>query len=94
MDFNEKSLYLCKHNYKLKDPTPSSLQTVFNQGTSIGLLAQELYPNGADASPKNHFKIFESVRKSDLISQGKNVIYEATFIFNDVLAALDIWSKI
>ena len=47
----EKSLYLYKHQYRLKDPTPSSLQAVFDQGTNIGLLAQELFPNGSDASP-------------------------------------------
>ena len=40
----EKSLYLYKHHYRLKDPTPSSLQAVFDQGTNIGLLAQELFP--------------------------------------------------
>ena len=60
----EKSLYLYKHHYRLKDPTPSSLQAVFDQGTNIGLLAQELFPNGADASPENHFKMVESVGKT------------------------------
>ena len=55
----EKSLYLYKHHYRLKDPTPSSLQAVFDQGTNIGLLAQELFPYGADASPENHFKMVE-----------------------------------
>ena len=90
----EKSLYLYKHQYRLKDPTPSSLQAVFDQGTNIGLLAQELFPNGADASPENHFKMFESVRKTQkFISQGESIIYEATFLYTDVLAALDILVK-
>jgi hypothetical protein len=90
----EKSLYLYKHHYRLKDPTPSSLQAVFNQGTNIGLLAQELFPNGADASPENHFKMVESVEKTqDFISQGDSIIYEATFLYNNVLAALDILVK-
>lgn len=47
----EKSLYLYKHNYNLKDPTPSSLQALFDQGTNIGILAQELFPNGVGVSP-------------------------------------------
>jgi len=38
----EKSLYLYKYNYGLKDPTPSSLQAVFDQGTNIGVLTQDL----------------------------------------------------
>jgi len=31
----EKSLYLYKHHYRLKDPTPPSLQAVFDQITNI-----------------------------------------------------------
>ena len=90
----EKSLYLYKHHYKLKDPTPTSLQAVFDQGTNIGILAQELFPNGMDASPENHFKMVESVGKTlGFISKGETTIYEATFLFDDVLAALDILVK-
>ena len=90
----EKSLYLYKHHYQLKDPTPQSLQAVFDQGTNVGILAQELFPNGVDASPENHFKMLESVGKTlDFISQGEAIIYEATFLYNDVLAALDILVK-
>jgi hypothetical protein len=90
----EKSLYLYKYHYKLKDPTSSSLQAVFDQGTNIGLLAQDLFPNGMDASPENHFKMLDSVAKTlDFIKKDETIIYEATFIFDDVLAALDILVK-
>ena len=90
----EKSLYLYKHHYKLKDPTPSSLQAVFNQGNNIGLLAQRLFLNGVDASPENHFKMIESVGKTlDFINKDETVIYEAAFLYNDVFAALDILVK-
>ncbi len=90
----EKSLYLYKHHYKLKDPTPSSLQAVFDQGTNIGLLAQKLFINGVDASPENHFKMIESVEKTlEFINKGETIIYEAAFLFDDVLAALDILVK-
>ena len=90
----EKSLYLYKHHYRLKDPTPESLQAVFDQGTNIGVLAQRLFPNGVDASPENHFKMVESARKTlAFITEGESIIYEATFIYNDVLAALDILVK-
>jgi hypothetical protein len=90
----EKSLYLYKHHYNLKDPTPSLLQTTFDQGTNIGILAQELFPNGVDASPENHFKMFESVGKTlDYINRGESIIYEATFLYDDVMSALDILVK-
>ena len=90
----DKSLYLYKHHYKLKDPTPASLQAVFDRGTNVGLLAQKLFPSGVDASPENHFKMVESVNKtSKYIDQGETIIYEATFMYNNVLAALDILVK-
>ena len=90
----EKSLYLYTRHYKLKDPTPPSLRAVFDQGTSIGLLAQKLFPGGSDASPENHLKMVESVGKTqDFVSQGESIIYEAAFLYNDVLAALDILVK-
>ena len=90
----EKSLYLYKHHYKLKDPTPSSLQAVFDQGTNIGLLAQELFPNGVDATPESHFKMIDSVEKTlEFINKGETIIYEAAFLFDDVIAALDILVK-
>ena len=90
----EKSLYLYKHHYNLKDPSPTSLQEVFDQGTNIGLLAQQLFPDGLDASPENHLKMVESVEKTlDFINKGEPIIYEATFLYNEVLAALDILVK-
>lgn len=90
----EKSLYLYKHHYRLKDSTPPLLQAVFDQGTNIRILAQELFPNGVDTSPESHFNMVESVEKTrDFIFQGQTIIYEATFLYNEVLAALDILVK-
>ena len=90
----EKALYLYKHHYKLKDPISSSLQTTFDQGTNIGILSQKLFPNGIDASPENHFKMVESVGKTlNYINNGESIIYEATFLYNDVISALDILVK-
>ena len=51
----EKSLYLYKHHHNLKDPTRSSLKVFFNQGTNIGILAQELFPDGGVFPLKNAF---------------------------------------
>ena len=90
----EKALYLHKHHYKLKDSISNSLQAIFDRGTNIGLLAQELFPNGVDASPEHYFKMHESIGKTlDYIEKEETIIYEATFQFNDVLAALDILVK-
>ncbi|WP_242157322.1 DUF2779 domain-containing protein [Aestuariivivens sediminis] len=90
----EKSLYLYKHHYELKDKVSPQLQAIFTQGTNVGLIAQKLFPYGVDASPSSHFKIHESVFKTkDYIYNGESIIYEATFQFNGVIAALDILVK-
>lgn len=90
----EKSLYLYKHNYNLRDGISSQLQAIFNQGTNVGILSQRLFPNGVDATPSDHFKIQESVLKTkEFIDNGESIIYEATFQYNGVLVALDILVK-
>jgi hypothetical protein len=90
----EKQLYLYKKNYNLKDPVSSQTQAIFDQGTEVGLMAQELFPGGVDASPDSHFNLHESVAKTkQFIDSGQTVIYEATFQFNNVIAALDILIK-
>ncbi|WP_019670809.1 DUF2779 domain-containing protein [Eudoraea adriatica] len=90
----EKSLYLYKHYYELKDEVSTQQQAIFDQGTEVGLLAQELFPGGKDASPSSHFKMHEAVLKTrEFLEEGETIIYEATFQYNGVLAALDILVK-
>ncbi|NER10027.1 protein of unknown function [Muriicola jejuensis] len=90
----EKSLFLYKHHYDLKDEISAQQQAIFDQGTEIGLLAQKLFPVGVDASPSSHYEMQESVQKTkSFLEAGEARIYEATFQYNGVLAALDILVK-
>ncbi|HXC04696.1 MAG TPA: DUF2779 domain-containing protein [Bacteroidia bacterium] len=89
-----KSLFLYRHYPQLRDPVPPERQAVFQRGTNIGILAHDLFPGGVDASPKNIRAYGESVtRTRELIAGGTEVIYEAAFQFNRVLAALDMLVK-
>ncbi len=86
-----KSLYLYKKFYHLRDPLPAERKLRFEQGHNIGKLAWQLFPGGVDASPYHVSRFNESVEfTKKLIAQKTKVIYEAAFIFNDVLVALDI----
>lgn len=38
----EKSLYLYKHNYNLRDGISTQLQAIFNQGTNVGNTSQNI----------------------------------------------------
>lgn len=90
----EKSLWLNKHRRELRDEVTASQQAVFDRGTSVGELAQQLFPGGVDASPDNYWEYDQSVALTqELIAAGREVIYEAAFIHEGVLAALDILVK-
>ena len=90
----QKAFFLYKNHYNLKDPISAEKQSVFNRGHKVGTLAQSLFPGGIDASPSHVFKYAESVIKThELIEAGQEVIYEAAFIFDSTLVALDILVK-
>lgn len=87
----DKSLYLYKHYYELRDEISPEKQAIFNRGTNVGVIAQQLFPGGIDVSPESPFKYAESVEKTrQLLEQGQKIIYEACFVYEGVLVALDI----
>lgn len=89
-----KSLYLYKNFYKQRDKTSPEQQAIFSRGTNVGALARKLFPGGVDASPSSPFKYSESVELTKkLISEGVEIIYEAAFMFEKTLAAIDILVK-
>ncbi len=90
----QKAFFLYKNHYNLKDPISAEKQSIFNRGHKVGTLAQSLFPGGVDVSPTHVFKYSESVAKTkELIAAGQEVIYEAAFIFDSTLVALDILVK-
>jgi hypothetical protein len=89
-----KSLWLYKHRRNLIPLTSASQQFIYDQGREVGKLAQRLFPGGVDASPPTHFDYQPSVELTQrLMAEGRQVIYEAAFQFEGVLAALDILVK-
>ena len=90
----EKALYLHKFNSELADQISQQQEAVFQTGTNIGILAQELYPGGTDASPKDYTKYFESFKYTQqLLDEGVEVIYELGFCFDYVMCFIDILVK-
>lgn len=86
-----KSLYLYKNFYDLRDEVSASQQAIFDQGHLVGELAQQLFPEGVDASIEPRYDYKQSIVKTtELINDGCKVIYEAGFMYNNLYAALDI----
>lgn len=89
-----KSLYLNKHNKDLREDISEQLEAVFASGHQVGELAQRLFLGGEYGTLPGEIPSATSVdRTQALISQGVNVIYEATFQFEEVMVAMDIMVK-
>jgi hypothetical protein len=87
----QKSLYLYKYYYQLRDSISQEQQAVFNRGHSIGTLAQNLFPNGKNVTPKSPRFYQQSVAATQyLIQQNYPVIYEAAFWQDGIIVFLDI----
>ena len=87
----QKSLYLYKNYYNQRDPVSVNQQLLFNRGNKVGDLAHQLFPGGIDVSPPNHFKWGAAAKETLLlISKGQQIIYEAAFIYEGILVAVDL----
>ena len=90
----EKKLYLGKYHRNLKDEISVTQQAIFTQGTNVGELACKLFPGGIDCTPESYFDFQKAVVKTqECINAGEEIIYEAAFQFDGVLAALDMLVK-
>jgi len=90
----EKSLYLHANHPELRDELSEQQEMIFKTGTEVGKLACQLFPNGKYGTLEGEIPDGEAAQNTkNLILQGENVIYEATFIYNDILVAVDILVK-
>jgi hypothetical protein len=67
---------------------------VFNRGTSVGELAQFYFPNGRFAVEPGQMPTYDTARLTqEYIQQGIETIYEATFIYDETIVAVDLLHK-
>ena len=90
----EKQLYLYKHYYNWKDPINEAQQAIFSRGTDVGKLAQNLFRDGIDLSPANPFQYEKAAKLTQKKMKGSDkVFYEPSFIYDELLVAVDILVK-
>lgn len=88
-----KSLWLYKHKRELRSAPDSSAETLFNIGYTVGSYATDLFPGGVEIEfTPNDFDGM-SRKTADLIEQGVETIYEATFNENGIFAMVDVLHK-
>ena len=81
-----KSLWLYKHKPELRDSPSSKSEALFNKGYQVGDLAKELFPNGVEIEFDNSNFDGMVQKTKELIADGCEVIYEATFKENGIFA--------
>ena len=93
-----KSLWLYKNKPELRDTPNQAQESLFNTGFDVGDLAKQLFPHGveieflkecdgfATASLQNDSSNCDGMitKTKDLIQNGCEVIYEATFKENGI----------
>lgn len=87
----DKHLYLYKHHYNWQDPVSEQQQAVFDRGHKVGELAQSLFPGGVNVKPPNARAYKKAIEDTiSALEKGEEIIYEAAFIYNEVLIYADI----
>lgn len=88
-----KSLWLLKNRPELCDKPDAAQQALFDTGHTVGSLACQLFPGGIEIEfdSKNFDGMMAQTRQ--LIDEGVEVIYEATFKENGIFAMADILVK-
>lgn len=85
-----KALWLQKYRLELQDEVSDSLQARFDIGTDIGLLAQQIFPEGVEVPYEGLSHQEQLDRTAQLLSDGIQTIYEATFSFDNTFCKVDI----
>ncbi len=85
-----KALYLVKHHRELMAPVSPAQQAIFEQGSQVGELAWLRFPSGIDLTTEDHRDYSMALQRTQQALETHDVLYEAAFIHDGVLAVLDI----
>lgn len=88
-----KSLWLYKNKPELRETANQAQESLFNTGFDVGDLAKQLFPNGVEIEFDSSNFDGMITKTKELINNGCEVIYEATFNENGIFAMADILVK-
>jgi len=88
-----KSLWLKKYKKAVLTPPNDAAKAIFETGNLVGNLACELFPNGRKVPYKGRPFDEELALTKQWMDEGIENIFEATFIYHDVLVMVDVLHK-
>jgi hypothetical protein len=88
-----KSLWLDRKQPEVRTAPSAGLIARWEAGNEVGLYAQQLFPGGVEIPYDGHTKVQQIDATKELLAEGAQTIYEATFSFDDVFVRADIIHK-
>jgi Domain of unknown function(DUF2779) len=89
-----KNLWMYVHKTVVVE-TSEAQEAIFQMGHNVGELAQSYFPNGVLAVQKNEYPNAATAGYTKaLIEKGASTIYEATFMYDNIVVAVDVLHKI
>ena len=89
----QKKLWLEKHRRDLITPFSESQQRILDQGTRVGELAQDQFPEGV-LIEADHFHIPEAIVQTQrALDSGVSILFEGCFVHDDILVRPDVMVK-
>ncbi len=85
-----KALWLSKNPPNFALPPDPDREATFAAGTEVGILAQQLFPGGVEVPYEGLSFPAQLARTKELIEQGAEIIYEASFSFSAIFVKADI----
>ena len=85
-----KALYLYRERKDLADAVTPDAQARFDQGTEVGILAQQLFPGGTLIKADYRDPDGALAETKAAVAAGAGVLYEAAYQHDDVLIRADI----
>ena len=89
-----KSLWLDRKQPEVRTPPLPGLIARWEAGNEVGLYAQQLFPGGVEIPYDGHTKVRQLDATGELLANGAQTIYEATFSFGGVFVRADILQKV
>ncbi len=85
-----KAFFFYKNMPFLRDKISTDKELTFKRGHEVGFFARQLFPGGVDVAAETDSAEAALRLTSELLATGQTVVYEATFMYNQVLIMVDI----
>lgn len=88
-----KELWLSRHEPGAQAPPSTTAQRRMRIGTEVGQLAKKRFPNGQTIPVWELSNEQAAVRTLEMMATGIETIFEATFIFGELVARIDVLQR-